>query len=77
MMHETADMVDSSLGLYVIMMSKTADYASYSLDSHHLNGTRAGRYISCDMHAHLVSKAGSLISSKSPSPVSGVQTRQE
>ncbi len=23
---------------------------------------RAGRYISCDMHAHLVSKAGSLIS---------------
>ncbi len=30
---------------------------------------RAGRYISCDMHAHLVSKAGSLISGKSPSPV--------
>ncbi len=24
--------------------------------------TRAGRYISCDMHAHLVSKVGSLIS---------------
>ncbi len=33
MIHETADMVDSSLGLYVIMMSKTADYAGYSLDS--------------------------------------------
>ncbi len=32
--------------------------------------SRAGQYISCDMHAHLVSKAGSLISGKSPSPVS-------
>ncbi len=31
--------------------------------------TRAGQYIACDMHAHLVSKAGSLISAKSPSPV--------
>ncbi len=31
--------------------------------------SRAGQYISCDMHAHLVSKAGSLISGKSPSPV--------
>ncbi len=30
---------------------------------------RAGRYIACDSHAHLVSKAGSLISAKSPSPV--------
>ncbi len=30
---------------------------------------RDGRYIACDMHAHLVSKAGSLISAKSPSPV--------
>lgn len=39
MMLETADMVDSSLGLYVIMMSKTADYAGYSLDSHRMNGT--------------------------------------
>ncbi len=36
MIHETADMVDSSLGLYVIMMSKTADYAGYS---RRLNGT--------------------------------------
>ncbi len=32
-------------------------------------GSRAGRYISCNIHAHLVSKAGSLISAKSPSPV--------
>ncbi len=39
MIHETADTVDSSLGLYVIMMSKTADYAGYSLDSRRLNGT--------------------------------------
>ncbi len=31
--------------------------------------SRDGRYIACDMHAHLVSKAGSLISAKSPSPV--------
>ncbi len=30
---------------------------------------RPGQYISCDMHAHLVSKAGSLITGKSPSPV--------
>ncbi len=30
---------------------------------------RDGRYIACDVHAHLVSKAGSLISAKSPSPV--------
>ncbi len=28
----------------------------------HILISRAGRYISCDMHAHLVSKAGSLIS---------------
>ncbi len=27
---------------------------------------RAGRYIACDSHAHLVSKAGSMISAKSP-----------
>lgn len=37
MMPETADMVDNSLGLYVIMMSKTADYAGYS-GLHRLNG---------------------------------------
>ncbi len=30
--------------------------------------TGAGRYIACDCHAHLVSKAGSVISGKSPSP---------
>uniref|UniRef100_A0A673G9V5 Solute carrier family 45 member 4 n=1 Tax=Sinocyclocheilus rhinocerous TaxID=307959 RepID=A0A673G9V5_9TELE len=30
--------------------------------------TRAARLIECDSHAHLVSKAGSVISSKSPSP---------
>ncbi len=32
-------------------------------------GTRAARYFACDSHAHLVSKDGSVISSKSPSPV--------
>ncbi len=32
-----------------------------------IHTSRAGRYISCDIHTHLVSKAGSLISSKSPS----------
>ncbi len=31
--------------------------------------TRAAWFIECDCHAHLVSKAGSVISSKSPSPV--------
>ncbi len=31
--------------------------------------TRAARYIACDSHAHLVSKDGSVISAKSPSPV--------
>ncbi len=30
---------------------------------------RAARYIACDSHAHLVSKDGSAISRKSPSPV--------
>ncbi len=30
--------------------------------------TRAGRYIECDDHAHLVNKAGSMISGNSPSP---------
>ncbi len=32
-------------------------------------GGRAGRYIACDMHVHVVSKAGSLISGKPPSPI--------
>ncbi len=32
-------------------------YTIKELDSH-----RAGRYIACDSHSHLVSKAGSLIS---------------
>ncbi len=30
---------------------------------------RAARYIACNWHAHLVSKAGSVIIYKSPSPV--------
>ncbi len=30
---------------------------------------RAARYIACNWHAHLVSKAGSVIIHKSPSPV--------
>ncbi len=34
-----------------------------------VSGFRAGRYIACDDHAHLVSKAGSVIGTKSPSPV--------
>ncbi len=32
-------------------------------------GTRAAWYIACDCHAHLISKAGSVIINKSPSPV--------
>ncbi len=31
--------------------------------------TRAARYFACDSHVHLVSKDGSVISAKSPSPV--------
>ncbi len=31
--------------------------------------SRAARYIACDSHAHLVSRDGSVISRKSPSPV--------
>ncbi len=31
--------------------------------------TKAAQYFACDSHAHLVSKAGSVISAKSPSPV--------
>ncbi len=31
--------------------------------------TWAARYIACDCHVHLVSKAVSVISGKSPSPV--------
>ncbi len=31
--------------------------------------TRTARYIACDSHAHLVSKDGSVVSRKSPSPV--------
>ncbi len=30
---------------------------------------RAVQIIECDYHAHLVSKAGSVVSSKSPSPI--------
>ncbi len=32
--------------------------------------SRAARYIACDSHVHLISKDGSVISRKSPSPVS-------
>ncbi len=39
------------------------DFAKYLIMSN-----RAGRYIACDCHAHLVSKASSVISAKSPSP---------
>ncbi len=31
-------------------------------------GCRAARYIACDSHVHLVSKDGSVLSRKSPSP---------
>ncbi len=36
--------------------------------SHHDRCSRAAWLIECDFHAHFVSKAGSVISSKSPSP---------
>lgn len=36
MTHKIADMVGCKLGSYVIMMSKTADYFGYSLDSYRL-----------------------------------------
>lgn len=62
MMHETADMVDSSLGLYVIMMSKTADYAGYSLDSHRLNGTFKNLLVDSPFGLNVMSEMPKMLS---------------
>ncbi len=39
------------------------------MEKHSVIKIRAARYFACDSHAHLVSKDGSVISSKSPSAV--------
>ncbi len=48
------------------IQTKQTNMSDTMLNSHHDSletmETRAARYIACDMHAHHVSKAGSLIS---------------